>query len=127
MRFKSGAEWAKAAGFAPSTVTRATADDYSSVTSLITIHGLARAADVPSPLDMMRAEYVVTFERSEAAEAIMMGILDALPAGLSEASRASAILRGLQSGADLLQHTPALAERPEELRAVARSLAAHLR
>lgn len=45
--------WAKEAGLSPTTVTRAMSDDYASVSSVPTLHALARAAKTPSVLDFL--------------------------------------------------------------------------
>jgi hypothetical protein len=45
--------WAREADLAPTTVTRAMAETYQSVSSVPTLHALARAAGVPSILDFL--------------------------------------------------------------------------
>lgn len=45
--------WAKAAGLAPTTVSRAISPGYASVSSVPTVHALAVAAQVPSVLDFL--------------------------------------------------------------------------
>lgn len=49
-------KWAKEAHLAPTTVTRAMADNYDSVSSVPTLHALARAANVPSLLDFLEGQ-----------------------------------------------------------------------
>jgi hypothetical protein len=48
--------WAKEARLAPTTVTRAMAENYDSVSSVTTLHALARAASVPSILDFLAGQ-----------------------------------------------------------------------
>lgn len=48
--------WAHEAGLAPTTVTRAMADNYNSVSSVTTLHALARAAGCPSILDFLEGQ-----------------------------------------------------------------------
>lgn len=45
--------WAKEAGLSPTTVSRAMHDKYESVSSVTTLHALARAANMPSILDYL--------------------------------------------------------------------------
>lgn len=45
--------WARDAGLHPTTVTRAMSETYESVTSLPTLHALARAANSPSVVDFL--------------------------------------------------------------------------
>jgi hypothetical protein len=45
--------WAREAGLAATTVTRAMSEDYASVSSIPTLDALARAANVPSVLDFL--------------------------------------------------------------------------
>lgn len=49
-------QWAKRARVHPSTVTRARDDNYTSVTSIPTLHALAVAAGAPSVLDFLNDE-----------------------------------------------------------------------
>lgn len=48
--------WAVKAGIAPTTISRAMHESYTSVTSLPTLHALAVAAGVPSVLDFLAAQ-----------------------------------------------------------------------
>lgn len=62
VRVKTGwtlGKWASEAGIkAATTVTRAVKDDYESVTTINTLHALARAAKVPSVLDFLEGSAV---------------------------------------------------------------------
>jgi hypothetical protein len=49
----SAERWAREAGLAPTTVTRAMSPSYKSISSVPTLHALARAAGVPSILDYL--------------------------------------------------------------------------
>jgi hypothetical protein len=52
--------WAREAGLAPTTVTRAMAANYESVSSVHTLHVLARAAGVPSILDFLDGQATIS-------------------------------------------------------------------
>lgn len=67
--------WAGLAGIAPTSITRATGDRYTGTTSLPLLHRLARAADVPSPVDFL-AGYATRPGESElvAACTVALGI-----------------------------------------------------
>jgi hypothetical protein len=52
----SAERWAKEADLSPTTVTRAMSKSYNSVSSVPTLHALARAAGVPSILDFMEGQ-----------------------------------------------------------------------
>lgn len=49
-------KWAKEAHLAPTTVSRALAENYESVSSVPTLHALARAAGSPSVLDFLQGQ-----------------------------------------------------------------------
>jgi hypothetical protein len=52
----SAERWAREAKLAPTTVTRAMSPSYKSVSSVSTLHALARAAGVPSILDYLETQ-----------------------------------------------------------------------
>ncbi len=60
-RHWSAAQWGKEAGISGSTITRAMQESYHGVTSLPVLDQLARAAGVPSPLDVLRPDIAESF------------------------------------------------------------------
>lgn len=57
----SAERWAREAGLAATTVTRAMSDTYPSVSSVPTLHALAKAAGVPSVLDFLDGQANLPF------------------------------------------------------------------
>lgn len=51
--------WAREAGLAPTTVTRAMSDNYNSVSSVPTLHALARAGGIPSVIDFLNGQATI--------------------------------------------------------------------
>lgn len=56
----SAERWAREASLAPTTVTRAMSPHYHSVSSVPTLHALARAADVPSILNFLEGQVIIS-------------------------------------------------------------------
>lgn len=81
----SAAQWAGQAGVAATSITRAMRESYGGTSTLPLLHRLARAAEVPSPLDFLAAM-----------------------AGLPTRGEIEAALRGAQTGAGERPVDPAL-------------------
>lgn len=79
----SAERWAIMAGVAPTSITRAMRESYTGTSSMPLLHRLARAADVPSPLDFLagRAEMPTEAELLAAIRGVLViqenGVIDA--------------------------------------------------
>lgn len=69
MRDWTPEQWAREAGVAPTSITRAMRDSYDGVSSLMMVDKLARAASVPSPLDALQPD-VICLRPPESTEMI---------------------------------------------------------
>jgi hypothetical protein len=70
----SAERWAHEADLAPTTVTRAMSPNYKSVSSVPTLHALARAAGVPSIIDFLDSQTNLT-PRSPVLAAVLRELL----------------------------------------------------
>lgn len=114
----TGKEWAERAGVNPSTVTRAMADEYESVTSIPTIDALARTAGVPSPLDALAEERRPLIPNADALEVM----LDVILRDVDEALDIPMMARQLGHGLGVLSRNPGLAQNRDSLRGIAEAL-----
>jgi len=95
--------WAREAGLAPTTVTRAMSEEYQSVSSVTTLDALARAARVPSILDYLegRAGFA---PRGGVLDAMLGELLPAVGCDITDAKRrmlAEALAQALAGMAEL--------------------------
>lgn len=119
-------QWAEKAGLgAATTVTRAISDDYKSVTSVPTLHALARAADEPSILDFLsgaaiikQAEYTPPNEENLAS--LLDALLPLVPTGRQTGQSLRVVAAALARGLELLGDQPASPASSGELRVAAR-------
>lgn len=104
----SGEEWADRAHVSTSTVTRAVKDNYHSVTTVLTLDKLARAAGVPSVLDWLAADTPAILPNGPTVRAILAGMLKGIPEELPVEERAELMARGLEQALALLARNPAI-------------------
>lgn len=105
----NAANWATAAKVSPTTITRAIAEDYDSVTSVKTLNTLARAAEVPSVLDFLESEGSTTVSTPapavpsvESLSALLAAVLPLAPRGRQTAESLRVVAAALESGLALL-------------------------
>lgn len=106
----SYAEWADRAGIgAATTITRAIKDDYASVTSIKTLHALARAAGERSVLDALEAkpEDQAPAQSLPSADTIAALLAAVLPLARGHSDRSLRVVAAaLQHGLELLGDQP---------------------
>lgn len=113
-------KWAREAGLSPTTVTRAMAPAYNSVSSVPTLHELARAAGVQSVLDFLDAQVTVA-PRYPLITAILLELLPMVGCNLPE-EKVRALAEALsQTLAGLDEQVPAQRGDPEVARLLARA------
>jgi hypothetical protein len=118
----TGDEWAKRAGVSPSTVTRAQSDTYPSVTAVLTLDKLAKAAGVPSILSYLEDDTPPTIPSEEVLTVLLSGMLRGLSGRFRPEEMPLLLARGLQSATQLLARNPAILANPEALAATAEAL-----
>jgi transcriptional regulator with XRE-family HTH domain len=109
-------QWAEKAGVNPTTVSRAMADDYTSVTSIPTLDALSRVAGGPSPLEVF-GEREYDAPSSEALEVILSAIL-----GEEDGLDLSRLAMQLGRGLAVLARNPELTQNRDKLHGFAISL-----
>jgi hypothetical protein len=124
-------EWARRAELgAETTVTRAVKDDYPSVTTVKTLHALAKAAGQPSVLDFLtetdqRSETKVPSEETLAA--LLAVVLPLAPKGRQSAQSMRVVASALAHGLELLGDQSANHDNASALGVAARGAVARLR
>jgi hypothetical protein len=116
----SAERWAREAGLSPTTVTRAMSPSYGSVSSVPTLHALARAAGVPSIVDFLDGQALILGDFPVLA-AILEEILPAAGCNLSQertVETAEAIGRAV---CGMLEQPPDRRNDPDLARALARA------
>lgn len=92
--------WAREAGLAPTTVTRAMSDNYGSVSSVTTLNALARAAGIPSVIDFLDGQASLEVRDYPVVASTLERVLPELGCDLSseDVSRLSAIIGAAITG-----------------------------
>jgi transcriptional regulator with XRE-family HTH domain len=115
-------EWARRAGVSTSTVSRAQSVDYPSVTAVLTLDKLARAAGVPSILSYIEADTPPVLPNEAVLSAIFAGMLRGMADRFGHDDQAQLMAQGLAASLDLLARNPAIAESAPALTATAEAL-----
>jgi hypothetical protein len=124
-------DWAKRAGLgAETTVTRAVKDEYPSVTTVKTLHALARAAGERSVLDFLNndsAEAKTAPPSEETLAALLAVVLPLAPKGRQSAQSLRVVASALAHGLELLGDQSASSDNASALGVAARGAVARLR
>lgn len=115
-------EWARRACVSTSTVSRAQSDDYPSVTAVLTLDKLAKAAGVPSILAYLEADTPQTLPNEAALTAIFAGMLRGLGERHPIEEQAELLAKGLSAAVDLLARNPVIGSSAPALSATAEAL-----
>jgi transcriptional regulator with XRE-family HTH domain len=118
----TGEEWARRAGVSTSTVTRAQSEGYSSVTAVLTLDRLARAAGVPSILEYLRNDTPPTLPSEAVLSALFLGMLRGTEGRCDQGQRAELLAKGLIASVELLARNPAIEGSPFALTATAEAV-----
>ena len=117
----TGEEWARRAGVSTSTVTRAQSDSYPSVTAVLTLDRLARAAQSPSILDYLKADTPASLPSEPILAALFLGMLRGLE-GQTPEQKAELMAKGLIASVELLARNPAISASHAALTATAEAV-----
>lgn len=129
----SYAEWARRAGIkAGTTITRALKDDYDSITSVQTLHALAKAADEPSILDFLSgksdvAEPTLPIPNEETLSALLAAVLPLARRGRQSEQSLQVVAAALARGLEILGDQAPTGDNAGALGAAARGAVARFR
>lgn len=99
--------WAEQAGTSPTNISRAIKDDFTSLTTVRTLHQLAVAAKIPSVLDFLEDQDGSPAFNEEAAAGVISEILRRAPKGGWKESDAPRLARTIGYGLQLPAGGPA--------------------
>lgn len=93
--------WADLAKMQPTNISRAVKENYGSLTTVRTLHQLARAAQVPSVLDFLESQDGAPAFNVDAVASLLSEILRRAPTGGWQASDAARLARTIEYGLQL--------------------------
>ncbi len=109
--------WAKEARISPTSLTRAMSDDFDSVSSVRTLHALARAAKIPSVVDFLQWQTQLPDPVESDGKVIAALLERLLPAsGAGRPRNLTALSEAVAHGLILAGRDPSIAENEAALR-----------